>query len=117
MKIKNTIDTLIYASVVLGYLLLFAAAPIVPAWLFVSLTIGTSTYTVCAVAVALGWTQAYYGIIALAVLVLLVSLPQPDHYAFAAGGELGDFLIFAAGSILQVFLLVLIPIYLRRARR
>ena len=117
LKIKNAIDALVYASVALGYLLLFATALLVPSWLFVSLTMGTSAYAVCAVAVAMGWKQAYYAVIGLAILVLLVSLPQPSHYAFASGGEVGDFLIFAAGSVMQVLLLVLIPIYLWRVRR
>ena len=58
-----------------------------------------------------------YAVLALAVLVLVVSVPQPQHYAFATDGDIGEFLIFAAGSALQLFLLVAIPVYLVRTRR
>jgi len=109
-------DAAIYASAILGVLLLYAAAPVVPAWLLASLATGEAVYAVCAVGVARGSRAAYYAIFVLAILVLTVSLPQPEHYAFATGGEIGAFLIFAAGSVLQACLLVTIPIYLLRTR-
>jgi hypothetical protein len=117
LNIKKTIDVLVYASVALGVVLLFVAGPLVPSWLLASLAAGEAAYAACAVAVAKGHRRAYYVIIVLALLVLAVSLPQPDHYAFATDGEIGAFLIFGAGSVLQVCLLILIPVYLRRTRK
>jgi hypothetical protein len=111
------VDAEIYASVVLGLLLLYAAEPLVPSWLLTSLAIGEFAYAGCAVCVARGSRGAYYVAFALAVLVLVVSLPRPEHYAFAAEGDVGAFLIFAAGSVLQASLLVEVPIFLRRTRR
>jgi hypothetical protein len=110
-------DAAVYASVLLGLLLLYAAAPLVPSWLLASLASGEVAYAACAVAVARGFRRAYYGVFALGILVLAVSLPQPDHYSFATSGDIGAFIIFAAGSALQACLLVTIPIYLRRTRR
>jgi hypothetical protein len=107
-------DGAIYASVLLGLLLLYAAAPLVPSWLLASLATGEVAYSACAVGVARGWRGVYYAVFALAVLVLAVSLPQPGHYAFATGGDVGAFLIFAWGSALQACLLVTIPIYMLR---
>ncbi len=109
-------DLLIYGSVGLGGVLLFAAAPLVPVWLLGALASGEAAYAVCAVCVARGIRRAYYAVLGLAVLVLLVSLPQPDHYAFATSGDPEAFLIFAAGSALQLCLLVAVPVYLRRTR-
>ncbi|MDA4122348.1 MAG: hypothetical protein OK456_04110 [Thaumarchaeota archaeon] len=114
--LKRVVDLLIYGSVALGGVLLLAAAPLVPTWLLGALALGEAAYGVCAVCVARGIRRAYYAVLALAVLVLLVSLPQPDHYAFATSGDLGAFLIFAAGSALQVCILVSVPVYLRRTR-
>jgi hypothetical protein len=110
------VDAAIYASVLLGVLLLDAAAPLVPSWLLASLATGEAAYAACAIGVARGWRGAYYAIFVLAVLVLVVSLPQPEHYAFAQRGEIGAFSIFAAGSVLQACLLVTIPVHLMRTR-
>lgn len=116
-KLKPAIDALVYLSVLLGILLLYFAAPLVPSWLLVSLTAGEAAYAVCAAAVAMGRIRVYYAVLILAVLVLAASLPQPEHYALASSGQAGPFAIFAAGSAVQVCLLVLIPIYLVRRRR
>lgn len=113
-RLKRAIDTLVYASVLLGLILLVAASGLVPSWLLYSLAGGEVAYAAAALAVARGYRPAYYAVIVLAVLVLLVSLPRPEHYAFATNGQLGDFAIFAAGSVFQVCLLVMVPIYMRR---
>ena len=113
-RLKTAIDTLVYASVVLGLLFLLAASGLVPSWLLYSLVGGEVAYAATALAVARGYRGAYYVVIALALLVLLVSLPRPEHYAFATNGQLGDFAIFAAGSVFQLCLLVMVPIYMKR---
>src|SRR5580658_5813444 len=116
-RLKRAIDLFVYGSVALGLLLVLVAGPLVPWWLLVSLVAGEVAYAATAVAVARGYRRAYYVVIVLALLVLVVSLPQPDHYAFASDGQIGAFLIFAAGSVSQVCLLVIIPVYLRRGPR
>jgi hypothetical protein len=112
--LKKVIDWFVYASVVLGVLLVYVANGLVPSWLLVSLIGGDVAYAAAAVALARGYRRAYYAVIVLSLLVLAVSLPQPDHYAFAGSGQIGAFLIFAVGSALQISLLIMIPIYLRR---
>jgi len=112
--LKRAIDWLVYASVVLGLLFAYSASSLVPAWLLASIVVGEVAYAGTAVALARGSRRAYYAVVVLALLVLAVSLPQPDHYAFAGNGQVGAFLIFATGSALQICLLVLIPVYLRR---
>jgi hypothetical protein len=113
-ELRKAVDLLVYASAVLGLLFVYVASSAVPTWLLYSLALGEVAYALAALAVWRGYRLAYYAVMALAVLVLLVSLPQPEHYAFASNGEFGRFLIFAAGSVLQVCLLVSIPLYLRR---
>jgi hypothetical protein len=116
-SLKKVADGLIYISVFVGLLLLYLASSQVPSWLLASLIIGEIAYAISAVAVARGIRQAYYAIIVLAILVLVVSLPQPDHYAFATQGEIAAFLVFVIGSALQIGLLILVPLYLVRSRK
>ncbi len=112
--LKKAIDIMVYATVALGLLFVYVASGLVPSWLLASLVVGEVAYCVAALAVWRGFRRAYYVVVALALLVLAVSLPQPEHYSFATNGEIGQFLIFASGSALQLCLLVMIPIFLRR---
>jgi hypothetical protein len=107
--LKKAIDSLVYASVALGLLFIYAASTLVPSWLLLSIIVGEVAYAAAAIAVARGFRAAYY-----AVVVLAISLPQPGHYAFASDGQVGAFLIFGTGSALQICLLILIPFHLRR---
>jgi len=114
VELRKLVDLCVYASVALGVLFVYVASSVVPTWLLYSLALGEVAYASAALAVWRGYRNAYYAVLALAVLVLAVSLPQPEHYEFASNGQLGRFVIFAAGSLLQVCLLVMVPVYLRR---
>jgi hypothetical protein len=116
-RLKMAINWLAYSSVALGLVLIYVASSLVPSWLLASLAGGEIAYAATAVALARGHTWAYYVVIVLALLVLAVSIPQPDHYAFASNGQVGAFLILAAGSVLQLSALVTVPAYLRRGPR
>jgi hypothetical protein len=116
-SLKRAVDGLIYATVFLGLFLLYEVSGVVPGWLQASLFAGVFAYGATSLAVAKSYRWSYYIIMVLAVLVLAVSLPQPEHYAFAATGQVVPFFIFAAGSVMQICLLVLIPVYLWRTRR
>jgi hypothetical protein len=115
--LKQAVDGLIYATVFLGLFLLYVASSVVPGWLLASLFAGVFAYAATSLAVAKRHRWSYYIIFVLALIVLAVSLPQPDHYAFATTGQYLPFFIFAAGGIMQVCLIILIPIYLWRTRR
>jgi hypothetical protein len=114
--LKRAVDGLIFTTVGLGFVLLYVASGIVPGWLLASLFAGEFAYAGAALAVAKKYRWSYYLVMALAVLVLTASLPQPEHYAFAATGQYVPFAIFALGAVLQVCLLVLLPVYLWRTR-
>ncbi|MDG6925667.1 MAG: hypothetical protein JRN09_03850 [Nitrososphaerota archaeon] len=115
-NLKRAVDGLIFATVALGFVLLYVASGVVPGWLLASLFAGEFAYAGASLAVAKKYRWSYYLIIVLAVLVLAVSLPQPEHYAFAATGQYLPLAIFALGSVFQVCLLVLVPVYLWRTR-
>ncbi len=115
--LKKAVDGLIYATVFLGLFLLYEVSGVVPGWLQASLFAGEMAYAISSLAVAQRRTWAYYVIFVLAIVVLAVSLPQPQHYAFFSTGQAVPAFIFAAGSVMQVCLLVLIPLYLWRTRR
>jgi hypothetical protein len=114
-SLRHAIDLLIYASVVLGLVLLAQIYVLVPSWLFYSVLVGWLAYFLVAVA-ALGRKIAYPLALVLSILTLLASLPQPEHYSFAAEGMWLATLTFATGSILQIALIILIPIYLIKKR-
>lgn len=114
--LKKAVDGVILATIFLGMLFLYVAIGTVPGLLLAMLFTGEFAYALAGLFVARGLRWAYYLVFVLAVVVLAVSLPQPAHYSFAANGQLLDFLIFGAGSVMQVFLLVAIPVYLWRSR-
>ena len=69
-----------------------------------------------ALATATHYNVAYPVALLLAILTLSVSLPEPEHYTFAKDGMWLATLTFMIGSILQLALLVLIPVYLIKNR-
>ncbi|MGD0637194.1 MAG: hypothetical protein ABSA72_04050 [Nitrososphaerales archaeon] len=113
-ELKKAIQWLVFASVAMGVLFILAAGTLVPSWLLASIVAGELAYAAAAYALARGHRAAYYAVEVLALIVLAVSLPQPGHYAFASDGQVGAFLIFGIGSVLQICLIVLIPVHLWR---
>lgn len=105
---------LVYASIVLGVALLAQLYSIVPLWLFYSVVAGWIAYLVVGIAVTLRVNAAYPVSLVLAALTLAVSLPQPEHYSLGASIAA---LIFVAGSILQVGVIVTVARYLLLKRR
>ena len=116
-ELRRAIDSLIYLSVALGMALLVQIYLLVPMWLFYSVLAGWFAYLLVAIAVATGRKIAYPIAFALSIVTLVVSLPQPEHYSFAGDGMWMATFTFAAGSVLQIALLILIPIDLVRNRR
>ena len=117
MSLKRAVDTLIYLSVVLGVFLLPNLFGAVPTWLFFSVMGGWLAYLVVAILVAMGRFLAYPAALVLAVLTLAVSLPQPEHYSILQAGPSLASATFLIGSLLQIALILLIPLYLHRTRR
>jgi len=116
-QLKRAINLLIYLSVALGMVLLAQIYFLVPIWLFYSVLAGWLAYVVVAFAAAGGRRVAYPVAFVLSILTLVVSLPQPEHYSFASEGMWIATLTFTTGSVLQIALLILIPIYLIRNRK
>ena len=116
MKLKSTINVLIYLSVIFGLILLVQLYNLVPNWLFYSVLTGWVVYLVVAIFAATGHKQAYPLALVLAILTLLVSLPQPEHYAYVEAGLSLATITFLAGSTLQIALIILDAIYLTRYR-
>jgi hypothetical protein len=114
--LRRTIDLLIYLSVAVGIVLLPQLFVLVPTWLFVSVLVGWLAYVAVAVLAAVGRRVAYPLAFVLSILTLAVSLPRPEHYSYVAAGLSLASSTFVVGSVLQVVLLVLIPIYLYRTR-
>lgn len=116
LSLRCSVDLLIYLSVAFGVVLLFQLYQLVPAWLFYSVLVGWVAYLGVAVLTVKGRPVAYPLAMVLAVLTLIVSLPQPQHYSYVEAGLSLASLTFIIGSVLQIALIVLIPIHLLRSR-
>jgi hypothetical protein len=110
--VKTFTDSFIYASIFLGAALLVQLHALVPLWLFYSVLAGWIAYLIAGVAVAKGFRMAYPSCLALAILTLAVSLPQPEHYSLVQAGVSLASLTFVAGSVLQVGVIVSVSCYL-----
>ena len=116
-QLRRAIDLLISLSVALGIVLLAQIYFLVPTWLFYSVLTGWFGYLFVAIVASTGRKIAYPFAFILSILTLAVSLPQPEHFSFASGGMWLATFTFAAGSALQIALLILIPIFMFRDRK
>ena len=116
--LKRMANWLIYASVILGAILLAQLYLLsVPSFLFSSILAGWILYLIVAVAIAKGRNKAYPAALILAIVTLAVSLPQPEHLSLAEAGPTLASLTFIAGSILQVGVIVLVASSIIMERR
>src|SRR5438309_7927390 len=108
-RLRRAAKWLVYASVILGIALLIQLyALMVPSWLFYSILAGWILYLVVAIAVATGRDKAYPAALALSIVTLAVSLPQPEHYSLAEAGPTLASLTFIAGIMLQIGVIILV---------
>jgi len=108
-RVRRIANWLIYASVIVGVALLVQLYVLmVPSWLFYSVLAGWILYLVVAITVANGRDKAYPGALALSIVTLVVSLPQPEHYSLAEAGPTLASLTFIAGSVLQIGVILLV---------
>lgn len=111
---RVTANLLIYASIILGIALLAQLYSVVPLRLFYSVVAGWIAYLLVGIAVTIRVSAAYPVSLVLAALTLAVSLPQPDHYSLGASIAT---LTFAAGSVLQIGVIVSVARYLLLKRQ
>jgi len=117
LSLRRAINLLIYLSVILGLILLPQLYGIVPSWLFFSVLGGWVAYVIVAVLASKGKETAYPAALALSVIVLGASLPQPEHLAFLSEPRSLASITFTLGSITQTTLVVLILIRAFRSRK
>ena len=115
--LKTLTRFLIYASILLGATLLVELYAVVPVWLFYSVLAGWVAYLITAVAIAKDLKIAYPLSLILAILTLLVSLPQPEHHSLVEAGPSPASVTFIVGSVLQVAVILTVSSYLVLARR
>jgi len=115
--LKTITRFLIYASILLGAILLVELYAVVPVWLFYSVLAGWVAYLITAVAIAKDLKIAYPLSLILAILTLAVSLPQPEHHSLVEAGPSPASMTFIVGSVLQVAVIVTVSSYLVLTRR
>jgi hypothetical protein len=116
-RLTATIDALVYLSVAFGAALLVQAFSLLPAPVAYSIVGGWLVYIVAALLVFRRVRRAYVLVLVLAVLTLVVSLPQPAHYSLLNSAQALAGATFLLGSAAQIGLIVLIPIYFVRQRK
>jgi hypothetical protein len=116
-NLRRVTAVLIYASVALGVVLLLQLWFLVPVWLFYGVALGWIAYFITAVAIMRHHEGAYKAALILAVLTLLVSVPQPEHYAFVSAGINLASTTFILGSLLQLCIIALLTVYFLRNRK
>jgi hypothetical protein len=110
-------DVLIYLSVAFGVVLLLQLWFLVPKWLFYSVMLGWIAYFITAVAIMRRHEAAYKVALLLALLTLVVSVPQPEHYKFVSEGIGLASVTFIVGSFLQICIIVLLTVSFLRNRK
>ena len=108
--LRRVVDALIYLSVAFGVVLLLQLWFLVPRWLFYIVLAGWIAYFFTATAIMRHRKEAYKVAILLAILTLVVSLPQPEHYAFVKEGITLASMTFLVGSAIQLCIIVLLAI-------
>ena len=113
--LQRLVTGLVCTSVALGVILLYQLWFMVPRWLFYSVLLGWVAYLFTAIAMIQHRHGANKAAFVLAILTLVVSVPQPEHYALMSQGLILPTITFILGSVLQFFVILLLSIlYLRR---
>ena len=108
-RLQRWTNWLIFASVALGVLLLAQLYLLgVPSFLFFSIFVGWFLYLVVAIAVWTGRNKAYTAALILAIVTLVVSLPQPQHLSLTEAGPTLASFTFIIGSLLQIGVIALV---------
>jgi len=121
LAVLKTLKTLtlfpVYASILLGAILLVELYAVVPIWLLYSVLAGWISYLITAGAIAKNLKIAYPLSLVLAILTLAISLPQPEHHSLVEAGPSPASLTFIVGSVLQVAVILTVSSYLVLTRR
>ena len=117
LNVRRITDLFIYASVALGVILLAQLWFLVPVWLFYAVVLGWIAYFLSALAIMRGYEEAYRVAFVLAILTLLMSLPQPEHYAFVSEGINLASVTFVVGSLFQLCIIMLLAVHFLRKRK
>ena len=113
--LQRFVTGLVCSSVALGVILLYQLWFMVPRWLFYSVLLGWVAYLFTAIAMIQHRHGADKAAFVLAILTLVVSVPQPEHYALMSQGLILPTITFILGSVLQLFVIISLSIlYLRR---
>jgi hypothetical protein len=116
-QVLRVLSILIYLSVLLGIPVLYFLYHLVPVLLFYSVLIGWIAYLITAAGLAVKRKVAILASFFLAFTTLVVSLPVPAHYTLVGKGEILPALTFLAGSVLQLAIVILVPLYLLMKHR
>lgn len=106
MSIGRLIQSTIIFSAALGAVFLYVVYGSVPSFLFEFLFVGWALFVLDSALTFVRREASFYLGAVLAVLALGSSLPQSAHYEFIESGQVVPSVIFVAGSLAQVLILI-----------
>ena len=115
--VGRLIQALIVFSVIVGVFFLWEVYPIVPSFLFDFLALGWFLFLVDAGLTFVRPRASYFLGLALAILTLAASLPQPEHYSLIASGNAQATATLILGSSAQAGIIVSVAYYAIKSRR
>jgi len=113
----SAIQATVLFSTLLGVAFLWQINGLFPPPLFGAFATGWALFVVDSALTFMRPNVSYVLAFCLALLVLAASLPQSAHYAFIQEGAVLPAATFAAGSLAQVLLVMLVPYHFLRRRR
>lgn len=116
-RLERAIQGFIVFSALLGALFLWEAEGLLPAMVFDIILVGWVLFVVDGFLTFVRPVASYYLGMALAVLGLATSLPQPEHYTFFQDGQVAAASIFTLGSAAEFAIVVLVAYYVFTSRR
>ena len=117
VAVAKVIQGLIIFSAALGVFFLWQAYHLLPTDVFYAVTFGWLLFVTDAVLTFVKPRVSYYLGLALAVVALLETLSQPEHYALVEGGNVPATVILVLGSVAQALLIISVGYYMVTERR
>lgn len=112
VELPRAIQGLILFSTLLGAVFLFQVYQLLPADAFDIVSFGWVLFLIDSALTFVRPRISFYVGLVLAIVALVETLSQPQHYVLIASGDLGATATIVVGSIAEVLLIVLAAYYL-----
>lgn len=110
-SVPRAIQSLILFSTVLGVFFLWQAYPLLPSFVFDFVSFGWVLFVTASVITFVKPKASFYLALVLAVLALISTLSQPEHYALVENGNVPATITLFLGSAAEILIIALTVYY------